>query len=80
MKIHIIMGSKSDMPIAEKAQAILDEFNVAYTLSVASAHRTPELLKNLITQSDADVFIGIAGLSAALPGVIASHTHKPVIG
>ncbi|MBU1863816.1 MAG: AIR carboxylase family protein, partial [Candidatus Omnitrophica bacterium] len=58
MKIHIIMGSKSDMPIAEKAQAILDEFNVAYTLSVASAHRTPELLKNLITQSDADVFIG----------------------
>ncbi len=74
------MGSKSDMPVAEKAQKILDEFNVPYTLSVASAHRTPEHLKNLVTHSDADIFIGIAGLSAALPGVIASHTLKPVIG
>jgi 5-(carboxyamino)imidazole ribonucleotide mutase len=80
MKIHIVMGSKSDMPVAEKAQKILDEFNIPYTLSVASAHRTPEYLKNLVTQSDAEIFIGIAGLSAALPGVIASHTLKPVIG
>jgi 5-(carboxyamino)imidazole ribonucleotide mutase len=80
MKIHIIMGSKSDMAVAEKAQKILDEFKVPYTTSVASAHRTPEYVQSLVEKSNADVFIGIAGLSAALPGVIAAHTIKPVIG
>ena len=80
MKIQIIMGSKSDMPIAEKAKKILDEFDVDYEINVASAHRTPDVLKELVQTSDADVFIGIAGLAAALPGSIASHTTKPVIG
>jgi 5-(carboxyamino)imidazole ribonucleotide mutase len=80
MKIQIIMGSSSDMPIAEKAKALLEEFGVEYDLKVASAHRTPDLLKKLVENSDADVFIGIAGLSAALPGTIAAHTVKPVIG
>ena len=80
MKIHIIMGSKSDTPVAEKAQKILDEFKVDYEITVASAHRTPEYLKELVEKSNADVFIGIAGLSAALPGSIAAHTTKPVIG
>jgi 5-(carboxyamino)imidazole ribonucleotide mutase len=59
---------------------VFEEFGVAYDLSVASAHRTPDLLKKLVEKSDADVFIGIAGLSAALPGTIAAHTIKPVIG
>jgi 5-(carboxyamino)imidazole ribonucleotide mutase len=80
MKVQIIMGSSSDMPIAEKAKAILEEFNITYDITVASAHRTPELLKSIVEKSDADVFIGIAGLSAALPGTIAAHTIKPVIG
>ena len=80
MKIHIILGSKSDMPIAEKVQQVLNEFQVEYVLDVASAHRTPDVLKDLVEKSDAEVFIGIAGLSAALPGVIAAHTIKPVIG
>ena len=80
MKIHIIMGSKSDMTIAEKAQQLLDEFTVPYKTSVASAHRTPDIVQSLVEKSDADVFIGIAGLSAALPGVMAAHTIKPVIG
>lgn len=80
MKIHIIMGSKSDMPVAEKAQKILDEFKVDYEITVASAHRTPDYLKQLVGESKANVFIGIAGLSAALPGSIAAHTIKPVIG
>ncbi|MCX6665363.1 MAG: 5-(carboxyamino)imidazole ribonucleotide mutase [Euryarchaeota archaeon] len=80
MKIHIILGSKSDMPIAEKVQQVLNEFKVEYVLDVASAHRTPDVLKGLVEKSDAEVFIGIAGLSAALPGVIAAHTIKPVIG
>ena len=74
------MGSKSDMPIAEKAEKILKEFDVDYEISVASAHRTPDVVENMVKTSSADVFIGIAGLSAALPGVIAAHTTKPVIG
>lgn len=80
MSIHIILGSKSDMPVAEKAKKILKEFNVDFQIKVASAHRTPEFLKKIIDESNADVFIGIAGLAAALPGSIASHTTKPVIG
>jgi len=80
MKIQIILGSKSDMTVADKAIKIIEEFNVKYDIKVASAHRTPDFLKELIEKSDADVFIGIAGLSAALPGSIAAHTIKPVIG
>ena len=80
MKIQIILGSKSDMPVADKAKKILDEFSVNYDIKVASAHRTPDYLKELVEKSDADVFIGVAGLSAALPGSIAAHTTKPVIG
>ena len=80
MKIQIILGSKSDMPVAEKTQKILDEFKVDYDIKVASAHRTPDYLKGVVEKNDADVFIGIAGLSAALPGSIAAHTVKPVIG
>jgi len=80
MKIQIILGSESDKPVAEKAEKILKEFNVKYDIKVASAHRTPNYLKDVVEKSDADIFIGIAGLSAALPGTIAAHTIKPVIG
>jgi len=68
------------MPVAEKAEKILKEFDVDYEISVASAHRTPDVVETMVKTSNADVFIGIAGLSAALPGVIAAHTTKPVIG
>ena len=80
MKIQIILGSKSDMPVVEKAEKILKKFSVDYDIKVASAHRTPNYLKDLVEKNDADVFIGVAGLSAALPGSIAAHTTKPVIG
>ena len=79
-KVSIIMGSKSDMPVADKAIAILRKFGVQFDIAVASAHRTPRRVEALVTGSDADVFISIAGLSAALPGVVASYTVKPVIG
>ena len=79
-KVSIIMGSKSDMPVADKAIAILRKFGVQFDIAVASAHRTPRRVEDLVTGSDADVFISIAGLSAALPGVVASYTVKPVIG
>jgi 5-(carboxyamino)imidazole ribonucleotide mutase len=78
--ISIIMGSKSDQQVAEKVIIILDQFGIKYELNIASAHRTPELVKKLVENSSAKVFIAIAGLSAALPGVIAAHTVKPVIG
>ena len=80
MKIQIILGSKSDMHVAEKAEKVLEEFTVDYDITVASAHRTPERVKKIVKENDADVFIGVAGLAAALPGSIAAHTIKPVIG
>jgi len=79
-KVSIIMGSKSDLPVAEKAINILKKFGIPFDIDVASAHRTPHRVEELVTKSDADVFITIAGLSAALPGVVASFTTKPVIG
>ena len=74
------MGSKSDAEIGKNAKALLDELGVGADMVVASAHRTPERVERLVKKSDADVFIAIAGLSAALPGVVASFTIKPVIG
>jgi 5-(carboxyamino)imidazole ribonucleotide mutase len=80
MSVQIVLGSKSDMKVAEKAVAVLKELGLKYRLTIASAHRTPELVDKLVAETDADVFIAIAGLSAALPGVIAARTTKPVIG
>jgi 5-(carboxyamino)imidazole ribonucleotide mutase len=79
MKVLVVMGSKSDSPIAEKVTGVLDEFGVDYDVEVASAHRNPKKVEEL-AKKDYDVFIAIAGLSAALPGVIAAHTIKPVVG
>lgn len=78
--VTIVLGSASDKPVFEKAKKILDEFGVSYSVRIASAHRTPEFVEKITKESDSDVFIAIAGLSAALPGVIASRTAKPVIG
>ncbi len=78
--VHIVLGSETDRPIAEKAKAFLDEAEVTSEIVVASAHRNPEKLDQLVKGSDASVFIAVAGLSAALPGAIASKTLKPVIG
>lgn len=74
------MGSKSDMKVAEKAIEVLKELGISYRVNIASAHRTPDLVEKVVAESKADVFIAIAGLSAALPGVIAARTTKPVIG
>ncbi|MGA1866835.1 MAG: 5-(carboxyamino)imidazole ribonucleotide mutase [Thermoplasmatota archaeon] len=78
--VHILMGSKSDIDIARKATRVLEEFEVPYSITVASAHRTPELVESSVKGSSASVFIAVAGLSAALPGVVAAHTQRPVIG
>lgn len=79
----IILGSASDKKIAEKAIDILETLKIPYSLKVASAHRTHEKAKKLViegTKQGVEVFIGIAGLAAHLPGAIASYTYKPVIG
>ncbi|MDD2474175.1 MULTISPECIES: 5-(carboxyamino)imidazole ribonucleotide mutase [unclassified Methanoculleus] len=78
--VAVICGSASDGPIAEKAFAILKEQGVSYDYRVISAHRDPDKLDEYVKGSNARVFIAIAGLSAALPGVIASKTRRPVIG
>ncbi|WP_458403107.1 5-(carboxyamino)imidazole ribonucleotide mutase [Methanobrevibacter sp.] len=82
-KIMIILGSGSDIAIAEKAMDVLDKLEIPYSLKIASAHRTPNLVREIVSQgSDAgiEVFIGIAGLAAHLPGSIAAYTPRPVIG
>jgi 5-(carboxyamino)imidazole ribonucleotide mutase len=79
-KVLILSGSKSDEDIARQAIDVLNAFGVPHKYEVASAHRNPEKVERLVRESTASVFIGIAGLSAALPGVIASRTSKPVIG
>ncbi|MHC1625069.1 MAG: 5-(carboxyamino)imidazole ribonucleotide mutase [Methermicoccaceae archaeon] len=79
-KVAVVMGSRSDEPIANKALKVLEKAGVKHELVVLSAHRDPVALDEYIKNSDADVFIAIAGLSAALPGVLAARTDKPVIG
>jgi 5-(carboxyamino)imidazole ribonucleotide mutase len=79
-QVLIVLGSKSDAPVAKKASDILKEFGVTSGTFVASAHRSPERVRDLVSDSDAEVFIAIAGLSAALPGAVAAATVRPVIG
>jgi 5-(carboxyamino)imidazole ribonucleotide mutase len=79
-KVALIIGSTSDHEVGNKAEDILKEFGVDYDYQVFSAHRNPKALQDYIDNSDASVFIAVAGLSAALPGFIAAHTLKPVIG
>jgi 5-(carboxyamino)imidazole ribonucleotide mutase len=80
VEVAILSGSASDAAIVEKAAAVLKEHGISYDVQVISAHREPDILDAYIKNSDCKIFIAIAGLSAALPGVIASRTHRPVIG
>ncbi|MHA1339994.1 MAG: 5-(carboxyamino)imidazole ribonucleotide mutase [Promethearchaeota archaeon] len=78
--IAIISGSKSDEKVYNKVKEVLDANDIKYELKILSAHRNPEQLDEYIKTCNAKVFICVAGLSAALPGVVASKTDKPVIG
>jgi 5-(carboxyamino)imidazole ribonucleotide mutase len=78
--VAVILGSASDRAIADKAAEVLSKNNISFDLQVLSAHRNPDELDAYVKRSDARVFITIAGLSAALPGVVASKTSMPVIG
>lgn len=81
--VLIVMGSDSDAEVMSQAAAALDEAGVPYEFTVASAHRSPERAKQIITSAEANgcaVFIAGAGMAAHLPGVVASFTTRPVIG
>ena len=81
--VGIIMGSDSDMPTMEKAVTVLDRFGVASEIEVMSAHRKPERVAEYARSAAGrglKVIIAGAGLAAHLPGVVAAHTHLPVIG
>ncbi len=79
----IIIGSRSDLELGRKAAEALESLGIPFEITVASAHRTPSDAVNYAKNAKSRgirVIIAIAGLSAALPGVIAAHTTLPVIG
>ena len=81
--IGIIIGSESDIETMRHCADTLEEFGIVHKMSVASAHRNPEKVTKLIKQCEEQgykVIIAAAGMSAALPGVVASQTKLPVIG
>ncbi|MBD3421556.1 MAG: 5-(carboxyamino)imidazole ribonucleotide mutase [Chitinivibrionales bacterium] len=82
-KVAILMGSKSDIPLVEKAEEIFRQFEVACETHVLSAHRTPNKVRKFALQAEQsgiDTILAVAGLAAHLPGVLASLTTIPVIG
>ena len=81
--VGIVMGSKSDMPAMERAGEELEERGIRFEMRVMSAHRDPETVAEYARNArmrGLKVIIAGAGLSAALPGVVAAHTDLPVIG
>lgn len=77
------MGSTSDLPVMEKAAALLNEFGIPFEINALSAHRTPKEVEAFATkarENGIQVIIAAAGMAAHLPGVIASMTTLPVIG
>ncbi len=80
--VGIVMGSDSDLPVMAEATAVLEEFGVAYEISVASAHRAPALVHEYATSAAGrgiKVMMAAAGGAAHLGGVVAAVTTLPVI-
>ena len=82
-KVGIVAGSKSDQETVDKITAVLDSFGITWEYNILSAHRTPNATAKYAREAAGrglQVLIGVAGLAAALPGVLAGHTILPVIG
>ena len=82
-RVGIVMGSDSDLPVMREAAKVLSEFGVEYEMTVASAHRSPARVLQLVESAPrrgVKVFIVGAGAAAHLAGVVAAHTTLPVIG
>ena len=80
MDIRLIMGSSSDIEVAKKVTKMLKKFGLSYEVSVISAHRALDVLKETVEKDDCKVYITFAGKAAHLGGVTAGITTKPVIG
>lgn len=83
MKIAVIMGSKSDLPVLEECVAVLRQFGIPFEVRVLSAHRTPDEVADFARSARGNGFAAViagAGMSAHLAGVIAAHTTLPVVG
>lgn len=83
MKAAIVMGSKSDYPIVQKAEDILKDFGIEFEMRIISAHRTPGVAAEFAENAEAngvEVIIAAAGKAAHLAGVLAAGTPLPVIG
>jgi len=81
--VLIIIGSTSDRDYADTAGRMLDELGIGYNIEVSSAHRHPDKTASMArgaAEKGYRVIICMAGMAAALPGVVAAHTHLPVIG
>jgi 5-(carboxyamino)imidazole ribonucleotide mutase len=81
--VSILIGSESDLDLANKCSDTLDSLSISNSIQVLSAHRTPALLETHIRECEAGgtkVFIAMAGLAAHLAGAVASKTVLPVIG
>ena len=81
--VGIVMGSQSDMDTMQKAGEVLDRFQIDWEIEVMSAHRSPQrVTEYALTAAERGLkaIIAGAGLAAHLPGVVAAHTHLPVIG
>jgi 5-(carboxyamino)imidazole ribonucleotide mutase len=81
--IGFVLGSKSDLPLLEKAEALLAEMGMPYEVRIISAHRTPERAREYcLTARDRglQVLIGVAGMAAHLAGALAAHSDLPVLG
>lgn len=81
--VGILMGSDSDLPVMEKAGAVLEEMGVPYEMDISSAHRLPDKTAEYAKTARArgiEVLVAGAGMAAHLAGVIAAHTTLPVIG
>ncbi|HCC71603.1 MAG TPA: 5-(carboxyamino)imidazole ribonucleotide mutase [Bacteroidales bacterium] len=82
-RVSIIMGSTSDLPVMEKAAALLNDFKIPFEIHALSAHRTPAEVEKFAREASGrgiEVIIAAAGMAAHLPGVIAAMTTLPVIG
>ncbi len=83
MKVAIVLGSDSDLPIMKETAVVLEKFNIDYELKVISAHRTPDFAADYAKSAEErglEVIIAGAGKAAHLPGVLAAYTPLPVIG
>ncbi len=82
-KVLILIGSQSDQQYAQSCREQLASLGIESDIEVSSAHRHPDRTADLAAKAagrDYEVIIAMAGLSAALPGVVAAHTNLPVIG